>query len=36
LRLGTTQMHTFDYIAIGVLIACMLVAGAMVLSRRKS
>jgi hypothetical protein len=29
-------MHIADYIAIGFLIACMLAAGAMVLSQRKS
>jgi hypothetical protein len=29
-------MHVFDYLAIGVLIACMLGAGVMVLARRKS
>jgi hypothetical protein len=29
-------MHVFDYVAIGVLIASMLVAGALVLQRRKS
>jgi hypothetical protein len=29
-------MHLFDYIAFGILIACMLTAGAMVLSQRKS
>jgi hypothetical protein len=29
-------MYVFDYVAIGVLIASMLVAGALVLQRRKS
>jgi hypothetical protein len=28
--------HTFDYIALGILIACMLVAAAKVLPRRNS
>ena len=32
---GDDAMHIFDYIAIGVLIACMLAAGAMVLHRAR-
>jgi len=32
---GDDTMHTLDYIAIGVLIACMLVAGTMVLHKAR-
>jgi hypothetical protein len=33
---GDDAVHVFDYTAIGVLIASMIVAGALVLQRRKS
>jgi len=36
MRTGTTPMHIFDYVAFGILIACMLGAAAAALSQRKS